>query len=126
MEESITATVRKALDDCAPDSFVSRLSKWKPWVSAFIRSLMQARNAASSRAKKTALTGDIIKYGTLRNQVSNSLDSANNAYISSSSNSSSDLKTKWRTLREIAIAFSFFLRLCFQRTLREYRQQSST
>ncbi|XP_058805912.1 uncharacterized protein LOC131672589 [Phymastichus coffea] len=103
-ERSLSSSVLYAFDTLAPLRTLKLSEKAKPWVSADIRILMRARNAAFKRAKISPCLGNIQRYRDLRNRVSNNLDTAKNTYLSARLATATDPKAKWRELRSIGIA----------------------
>ena len=76
-------------------------SKYKPWVSPQLRSLIRKRDKAYKKSKGSNNPELVDIFEDLRSRVSNALDTAKNQYLSSQLSTAKSLKARWNTRKKM-------------------------
>ena len=104
LQRTTTSAITRTFNILAPLKTISISSKCKPWVTPQTRILMRLRDQAYGKATNTSLSSDILRYKSLRSQVSNTLDTAKNNYIGSKLENASSPAAKWRFLKSLNVS----------------------
>ena len=101
LELSIAANITSIFDTLAPMATSIIPSKYKPWVSSQLRSLMRKRDKAYKKSEGSINLEVVDIFKKLRSRVSNALDTAQNQYLSSHLSTAKSLKARWNTLKKV-------------------------